>query len=295
VALSERRELSALESIFHALPRMTRAEANHVLPAVVAGFGPAAGPLLLEGLRARKSYLRQGAALGLGAVGAADAVGPLCDLLISEPTEVWREVARALGDLGAPSALGLAERLRGGVAPEAVERIVRALAHIAGRKGREAVEAMAVSSGDARLGEPARRALALLDEVRRGDREVRDEHAPAPREYTVVRAFSRRFFEALGDGEELAEIDLEEVQAEPDDLDAGAASARHPGEDDEDEDAQPLDDADLVEEAPRAERSDGAGSPVSADAGAVAPGVEAALANDAATDPALRLPDLVRS
>ena len=246
LALCERRDPVALAPLFHVLPKMTRAEVSRVLPALVAGYGDTAIPLLVDGLRSRKSYLRQGCALGLGTLGRAQSIEPLLELLRTEPTEVWREVARALGDLGAPVVPAIGQRLRtlgsasapgsDPLADEVRERLLRALAHAAGRGERQAVERLGASP-DPLVAEPARRALAILDEVRRADREVRVE---APRDQTVVRAFSRRFFEVLGEDAELADLDPQEV------AEADGATGDQPAE--VDEDAEPLDDADLVEE-----------------------------------------------
>ena len=70
--------------MFGALRRMTRGEAVRVIPAVVQ-FGDRAVPHLVDGLRSRKAYLRQGCALALGVLKNGDGIDPLCDLRLSEP------------------------------------------------------------------------------------------------------------------------------------------------------------------------------------------------------------------
>jgi HEAT repeat protein len=214
LVLCERRDEGAIAPLFVALPRMTRAEANRVLPAAVVAFGARVEDALLDGLRGRKAYLRQGCALGLGTLGAARAVEPLSRLLVDEPTEVWREVARALGDLGDAAIGPLLARFRE-ARGEARERVVRALAHVAAAERNAAVERLARSI-DPLARDAARRALGLVDEVRRGEAEVRGGAPPGNQEHSLVRGFSRRFFEALGGVAELSDADLILEEDEPD-------------------------------------------------------------------------------
>ena len=63
--LCERRETPTLPAIFAAIRRMQRNEANVVLPSVTR-FGAAAERWLLDGLKSKKSFMRQGCALALG-------------------------------------------------------------------------------------------------------------------------------------------------------------------------------------------------------------------------------------
>jgi hypothetical protein len=134
-------------------------------------------------------------------------------LLVEEPTEIWREVARAVGDLGAPAIAPLLGRLAL-ARSDARERLVRALAHVARQSGPEPLEAL-VAGPTPHFREAARRALTLEDEVRRGDAEVRGEAHAQGGDQTAVRAFSRRFFDLLGGTLELSEADLEELREQP--------------------------------------------------------------------------------
>src|SRR5262249_59139289 len=95
IELARRREPMAVAPVFAAVRRMMRGEAVRVMPHLIS-FGPPAVPHLIDGLRSPKAYLRQGSALALGVMKNADGIDPLCDLLVGEPTEVWKEVARAL-------------------------------------------------------------------------------------------------------------------------------------------------------------------------------------------------------
>ncbi len=208
--LVERHDPASLPALFQALRKMTRAEASRLLPATV-GFGEPAERYLVEGLRSRKSFLRQGSALALAAIGGELAVESLARLLLEEPTEIWPEVARALGDLGAAAVMPLALRLRNAT-PEGRERIARALAHVLVRGVRGPVELLAAGR-DPTSSQAAKRALELEEEVRAGDAEVRG--GAAPRETTVVRSFTRRFYDGLGGGPvELSAEDLEEIDDE---------------------------------------------------------------------------------
>jgi hypothetical protein len=195
---------------------MTRAEVARVLPAMIQ-LGRPAVPLLIRGMRHRKSFIRQGCALGLGSLKATDGIEPLLEMLLGEPSNVWKEASRALGDLG-PLALGA---LIAGVKTadaEGRERIAWALAQTAlDPKCLEEVRAM-VRGRDTRLARVARRALDLSQQVRSYDQEVRG--LRPMRDQTIVRSFSRQFFEFMGnDVAELSEEDILDQEEVLDDTD----------------------------------------------------------------------------
>src|SRR5581483_12504166 len=199
VVLCERRETQTLPALFSAIRRMPRGEANLVLPAVTA-FGQASEKWLIEGLKSKKSFMRQGCALAIGVLKTPLGVDALVRALLFEPTEIWTEVARSLGDVGTQAVMPLAARLREADA-ERRERVVLALAHIAARAGaggRSPIE-MPAAGRDALVAQAAQRALALSAEVRAADEQVRTRGRSMP-EQTVVRGFSRRFYEALEAG-----------------------------------------------------------------------------------------------
>jgi hypothetical protein len=207
--LGRRGDRQHLPALFAAVRRMTRSEAIRVLPALVR-FGAAAEPLFVEGLEARKSFLRQGCALALGSMKASESTDALVKLLLEEPTEIWREVARALGDIGRSSVMSLAARIREADA-EGRERITVALAHVAARGHKGPVEALA-SGRDTAASQCAQRALERADDIKQQDTEVRGEGQEAPRETTMVRSFTRHFFESL-QGEEKLPSDVVELDA----------------------------------------------------------------------------------
>jgi hypothetical protein len=213
IILCERRETPTLPAIFTIIRRMQRSEANVVLPAVTR-FGGAAERWLLEGLKSKKSFMRQGCALALGQLGTPAATDALVKLLVAEPTEIWPEVARSLGDIGAAAVTPLAALLRE-IDVDDRDRVVEALAQVAAHgPARSAVE-MLGQSRDALAAGAAQRALSRVPEVRAADVETRR----GDRDATVVRGFSRRFYQVLdGDdsgGLELSPDDLEEIGDEP--------------------------------------------------------------------------------
>ncbi|HKE17407.1 MAG TPA: CpXC domain-containing protein [Kofleriaceae bacterium] len=200
VELCRRGEPSALQPVFGALESMTRAESSGVL-ASTAGFGRAAEPHLLAGLRSRKAYLRQGAALALAVMKSEAGVEAICELLLDEPTEVWRELARAVGEAGPAAVMPLAARL-GERSEAARERAAWAMAHIAARGARRPIETVAGGRDPVAAG-VARAALELVERAAADDLQVRGDRAP--RDQTLNRAYSRRFLEAV-EAERRAEV-----------------------------------------------------------------------------------------
>lgn len=223
---------STLPALFRAVSDMTRGEAGRVLGAIPA-YGAAAVPYLVDGLRSRKGFIRQGCALALGVIGGDDAIEALCDLLVTEPTEIWREVARAIGVVGGAAASALVVRVR--ARPEQRERIAWALANVVVGDGARVVESLA-RGRDAVAAGLAKRAREMAGQARREHEAVRA--AGTVRDVTVNRAFSRRFFESMAGGQVASEV-------------AGEASAPAMMLDEADlteieEDAEPLDESDLI-------------------------------------------------
>jgi hypothetical protein len=192
IELARRGERGAVAPVFAALAGMSRAEAGRVLGSVV-GFGRNAEPYLMAELGSRKSYLRQGAALALAVLGSEAGLEAICDRLLDEPTELWREIARALGETGESAVMPLVARLP--TRPDSVrERAAWALAHLAARGASGPVEALAAGRDPIGAG-VARHALELTDLARSDHLQVRGDRPP--RDQTVNRAFSRQFFAAM--------------------------------------------------------------------------------------------------
>jgi len=215
--LCERGDPRAAGPVIAAAAKMSRAEAVRVLGKAVK-LGDAAKAPLLEGLASSKAFFRHGCALALALLRSEDGTQAVIDLLMTEPTEIWREIARAIGQVGPPALLPLAStygRLGSSVPPAIGERVAWAMAHIAVRGGRAAVETMA--GGQSVVAPVARHALDLHASAANDQVRVRPgvNGSQPGRDVTVNRAFSRRFFESLDQGmPEAAEaglIDLDEA------------------------------------------------------------------------------------
>ncbi len=248
IALCERADARALGPVMAAVRKMSRAEAVRVLGMMVR-FGAPATPVLMEGLASSKAYLRHGCALALAMLRNEAGTEAVIDLLLSEPTEIWREVARAVGQVGPSALMPLATQLgRMGdrATASARERVAWAMAHVAVRGGRPAVEAMA--AGASVVAPVAANALELLSSAARDEVRVRRSAGGSSpgREVTVNRAFSRRFFEALErDQPELAQAELAAMDtSEPMELldESDLIADDEPGDDGVDE----VDDSDII-------------------------------------------------
>ena len=199
IELCARRDPAAIRPVMAAVRRMSRAEAVRVLGAMVK-FGPAAAPALTAGLASSKAFLRHGCALALALLRSEEGTEAVIDVLLSEPTEIWREIARAVGQVGPQALMPLAARLgRMGDRASAStrERMAWAMAHVAVRGGKAAVETLA--GGSSAVAPVAR--MAMERQVAAAQDDVALREGPA-RDVTVNRAFSRRFLEAAGRGGE---------------------------------------------------------------------------------------------
>ena len=195
IELCARRDPAAIRPVMAAVRRMSRAEAVRVLGSMVK-FGPAAAPALTAGLASSKAFLRHGCALALALLRSDEGTEAVIDVLLSEPTEIWREIARAVGQVGPQALMPLAARLgRMGDRASAStrERMAWAMAHVAVRGGKAAVETLA--GGSSAVAPVAR--MAMERQVAAAQDDVALREGPA-RDVTVNRAFSRRFLEAAG-------------------------------------------------------------------------------------------------
>jgi hypothetical protein len=143
LALLARKDVSLLRDVFASVRRMTREDVVRVLPRIVA-FGADAADVLLDGLAARKTYVRHASVLGLARLGSPRAVEPALELLLDEASEVWREIARILPAFGPASGEALARMGDEGLGDDA--RIAFAFAHLAARGQLEMIEAIAESA-----------------------------------------------------------------------------------------------------------------------------------------------------
>jgi len=240
--LCDRGDPRAAAAVIAAVKKMSRAEAVRILGKSVK-FGPIAAGPLIEGLASSKAFLRHGCALALALLRTDEGTYAVIDLLVNEPTEVWREIARALGQVGPGALMPLAShvgRLGDRMTPQLQERVAWAMSHVGVRGGKSALEQMA--AGQSVMAPIAREALKLLDTAARDEVRVQPDAAPT-RDVTVNRAFSRRFFEAL----EPSNPDL--AQAALHDLDASGPMEVLDEADliSEEEDEAELDESDLIQ------------------------------------------------
>ncbi|HEY5947935.1 MAG TPA: hypothetical protein VIV40_20705, partial [Kofleriaceae bacterium] len=241
--LCDRGDPRAASAVVAAVKKMSRAEAVRILGKCVK-FGSAAAPSLIEGLSSSKAFLRHGCALALALLRTDEGTHAVIDLLLSEPTEIWREVARAIGQIGPPALMPLAAhvgRLGDAVTPATHERVAWAMAHVGVRGGKSALDQMA--AGQSVMAPIAKKALELHANAARDEVRVR----PGPqagKDVTVNRAFSRRFFEALeADRPDVAQAALHDLEASGplevlDDADLIV---------EEDDDEAELDESDLIQ------------------------------------------------
>lgn len=194
LALCDRGDPRTAPPVIAAALKMSRGEAVRVLARAVK-LGPAAHPALIEGLASSKAYLRHGCALALALSRSDDAAQAVIALLLSEPTELWQEIARAIGEIGAPALVWLVRNVgQHGAAAE--ERIALAMAHVAARGGGPALTTMAAADSIVSpIAVTALDLLATLSGDHDGAAPAGDPHAD--RDVGVNRAFSRQFFEAL--------------------------------------------------------------------------------------------------
>jgi hypothetical protein len=240
--LCDRGDARAAAPVIAAAKKLSRAEAVRILGKSVK-FGSAAAKPLIEGLQSSKAFLRHGCALALALLRDDNGTHAVIELLMSEPTEIWREIARAIGQIGPNALMPLASHVgrlgSDGVTPQIAERVSWAMAHVGVRGGKAALEQMA--NGQSVMAPIAKQALNLHSNAARD--EVRVRPGQATKDVTVNRAFSRRFFEAL-------EADRPDVaQAALHDLDASGPLELDDSDlilDEEDDEAE-LDESDLIQ------------------------------------------------
>ena len=191
IALCSRSDPQFADALCKAVRKMPRAEVVRVVPRITK-LGDEAGDALIDGLAARKTFARQAFALALGHLKLRRAVVPLLHLITSEPTDVWKEVARVYGAFGNASFRTLSQKLHDPKAPE--DRFAFTLAHLANHGCAKQVEALEKDS-DRRVANMALRARTLRDEARRQEESASGKRVLEGADPVV--AFSRRFFEEL--------------------------------------------------------------------------------------------------
>jgi HEAT repeat protein len=190
--ICRRKDPELVDTLYKAVRKMPRADVVRIAPKIAA-FGEAAGDALIDGLSARKTFVRQASALTLGELKLRRAVVPLVHLLQSEPSDIWQEVARVLGEFGMASFRTLARVLKD--PKTAPERFPYALAHLANHGCAKQVDELTRDS-DSKVSGMAQKALEMRDDVQRHAKSVRGEAEVEASD--SVRQFSRRFYQELG-------------------------------------------------------------------------------------------------
>lgn len=191
VALAERGDAAFADVLCKAVRKMPRAEVVRVAPRLVR-LGEEAGDALIDGLSARKTFVRQAFALTLAHLKLRRAVVPLLHRLTAEDAPIHRELARVVGSFGNAAFRPLVRQLADPKAPE--DRMVRALAHLSIQGCEKQVDEL-TRDADGRIAGMATRALSMRDEVRKEEDTVSGKR-PLDDSDPVV-AFSRRFEEEL--------------------------------------------------------------------------------------------------
>ncbi len=191
IELCRRKDPALAETVCKAVRKMPRSEVVRVVPRV-AELGEEAGDAMIDGLSARKTFVRQAFALALGHLKLRRAVVPLVHLLASEESEVWREHARIVGSFGNASLRNVTRQLRDPKGME--ERYIWTLAHLANNGCAKQIERLTSDELPA-VATMAAEAMTLRERARTLDQQIRGA-APLSVEDAVSK-FSRRFYQEL--------------------------------------------------------------------------------------------------
>jgi HEAT repeat protein len=190
VSLAERAGAEHVEALCKAVRKMPRQEVVRAVPAI-AKIGEEAGDALIDGLSAKKTFVRHAFSLALGHLKLRRAVVPLLLVLREEQSDVWKDIARVIGTFGNAS-LRAITRQSGDAKTD--ERTTRALAHLANHGCEEALVQM-TKEGDARLARLAVHALAERQSAREWEEQVLGKLGGESTE--PVTLFARRFHDEL--------------------------------------------------------------------------------------------------
>jgi hypothetical protein len=191
VALAERSGADHVDALCKAVRKMPRAEVVRVVPHI-ARIGEEAGDALIDGLSAKKTFVRHAFAIALGQLRLRRAVVPLLHVLLGEQSDVWKDVARVFGTFGNASLRALSRQIADGKGPD--ERIVTALAHLANHGCEDALVQMK-KDPDVRTVRLAEQALSQREAAREREEMVAGKRPVDPSAAELV--FARRFVEEL--------------------------------------------------------------------------------------------------
>lgn len=135
-------------------------ELIRLLPPMVVATG-AHRIALLDGLSATNSSLRQCVALAFGEAASPGAATAICDMLVDDPSEAWKDAAKALGHIGPIAVAELAKCVAAKNEQNAGDRAALALREAGQRHGVELIADLC-SHEHALVRAAASRALATL-------------------------------------------------------------------------------------------------------------------------------------
>lgn len=190
--LLDKRDPELLAPVYKAVRKMPREEVLEIAPRVTT-FGEAAADVLIDGLNARKTFVRQASALALGELKLRRSIAPLVQLLQTEPTEVWWEVGRVLGEYGGGIIRTLSRAMRDPKGPK--ERFAYTLAHLA-QQAPDKVKALEADKND-QVRAIAIEVLTQRDLAETHRKVARDPDSGDDAQEVPVFSFTRRFYDAL--------------------------------------------------------------------------------------------------
>lgn len=168
--LLRRHDVTSVPEIVQAMSMLEPTEVARLMARVVQ-IGDEAGDGLLVGLISSSPAVRQSAALALGRMRLRRALGHLLKQLLAEPTDLWTEIARAIGEFGPSAVRTVARSLSESRSGDA--RFAQALAHLTIHGALPDVRKLE-HTGDARVAKVARDAVARASRVKWEDAIVRD-------------------------------------------------------------------------------------------------------------------------
>jgi len=188
--LAARGHPTLVAPIFEVLESMSPGEVSTGVAALVS-FGEHAADPLQQGLDSPNLHLRHACALALGRLKLQRSIAPILQRLDTEPTNIWVEIARAMGDFGAFGVRSVVRSLPGASKPE---RLMVVMAHLANHGAAKDVETLE-NDTDQEVAMAARKAMARRSRLEWEDLAIRQQRtltdsSPAAR-------FSQGFYAEL--------------------------------------------------------------------------------------------------
>ncbi len=191
VSLAERAGSDHVDALCKAVRKMPRHEVVRVVPHI-AKIGEEAGDALIDGLSAKKTFVRHAFSIALGHLKLRRAVVPLLHVLREEQSPVWKDVARVVGTFGNASLRAITRQISDAKGSD--ERTIAALAHLANH-GCEAALIQMTKESDARAAHLAVLALSQRETAREWEDQVLGKRSADDAEGVLL--FARRFQEEL--------------------------------------------------------------------------------------------------